>query len=176
MPFSWLLKPLESIAIELGGTFGSLGRQDERSVFFDKTNAIKVAPVICYESIFSEYVTDYIKQGANFITIITNDGWWGDTPGYKQHLAYAKLRAIETRKPIVRSANTGISCFIDPLGNISLQTEYWKEAAIFCKIKPNSYQTMYVQFGDLFSFASLIITILLCIYIIFLRFKKLSKK
>jgi apolipoprotein N-acyltransferase len=172
MPFSWLLKPLESVAIQLGGTFGSLGKQNERSVFFDKKNAIKIAPVICYESIFSEYVTEYVKQGANFIAIITNDGWWGNTPGYRQHLAYAKLRAIETRKPIVRSANTGVSCFIDPLGNISQQTDYWKEAAIFGKIIPNSYQTFYVQFGDFISLISLIISIILLAYFIFLVIRK----
>ena len=171
MPFSWLLKPLESVAIQLGGTFGSLGKQNERSIFIDKINAIKVAPVICYESIFSEYVTEYVKQGANFIAIITNDGWWGDTPGYKQHFAYAKLRAIETRKPIVRSANTGISCFIDPLGNVTHQTEYWKEAAIFTKIKPNSYQTVFVQFGDVISLLSLIFSFLLIVYLIYLRLK-----
>jgi apolipoprotein N-acyltransferase len=172
MPFSWLLKPLESLALQLGGTFGSLGRQDERSIFFDKQNAIKVAPVICYESIFSEYVTEYVKKGAHFIAIITNDGWWGNTPGYKQHFAYAKLRAIETRKPIVRSANTGISCFINPLGEVTHQTEYWKEAAIISKIQPNSYQTIFVEFGDWISLSSLIISLFLVAYAIFIRIKK----
>jgi apolipoprotein N-acyltransferase len=172
MPFSWLLKPLESLALQLGGTFGSLGRQDERSVFFDKQNAIKVAPVICYESIFSEYITEYVKKGAHFIAIITNDGWWGNTPGYKQHFAYSKLRAIETRKPIVRSANTGISCFINPLGEVTHQTEYWKEAAIISKIQPNSYQTIFVEFGDWISLSSLIISLFLVAYAIFIRIKK----
>ena len=176
MPFAWLLKPLENFALELGGTFGSLGKQNDRSNFFDKNNAIKVAPVICYESIFSEYVIDYIKNGANFIAIITNDGWWGDTPGYKQHLAYAKLRAIETRKPVIRSANTGVSCFINTIGETSQETEYWKEAAIFCKIQPNTYQTVFVQFGDLISKSSLLITLFLIAYPIFMRVKKGSKK
>jgi apolipoprotein N-acyltransferase len=176
MPFAWLLKPLENFALQLGGTFGSLGKQNDRSNFFDKNNAIKVAPVICYESIFSEYVIDYIKNGANFIAIITNDGWWGDTPGYKQHLAYAKLRAIETRKPVIRSANTGVSCFINTIGETSQETEYWKEAAIFCKIHPNTYQTVFVQFGDLISKSSLLITLFLIAYPIFMRVKKGSKK
>ncbi len=174
MPFSWLLKPLESLALQLGGTFGSLGKQNERTIFFDKSYAIKVAPVICYESIFSEYITDYIKNGANFIAIITNDGWWGDTPGYKQHLAYAKLRAIETRKPIVRSANTGISCFINSLGETEQETNYWKEAAIYGKIKPNTFQTFFVQFGDLISKSSLLISFFLIAYSIFRSIKKRS--
>ena len=66
-----------------------------------------VAPVICYESIFGEYVGEYIRNGAALIFIITNDGWWRDTPGYKQHLIYGGLRAIETRRSIARSANFG---------------------------------------------------------------------
>ena len=156
MPFPWLLKPLEDYAIKLGGTFGSLGTQKERTTFLNKKNAIKVAPVICYESVYPEYVTGYVKNGANFIAIITNEGWWGETPGYKQHLAYGALRAIETRKPIVRSANTGVSCFIDEQGVLSQQTPYWEEAVINATVYPNTYQTFFVRFGDLIAKAALV--------------------
>lgn len=156
MPFPWLLKPLEEYAINLGGTFGSLGIQKERIAFLNKKNAIKVAPVICYESVYPEYVTKYINNGANMIAIITNDGWWGETPGYKQHLAYGALRAIETRKPIVRSANTGVSCFIDERGVLSQQTPYWEEAVINASVYPNTYKTFFVRFGDLIAKASLV--------------------
>lgn len=156
MPFPWLLKPLEEYAINLGGTFGSLGIQKERIAFLNKRNAIKVAPVICYESVYPEYVTKYINNGANMIAIITNDGWWGETPGYKQHLAYGALRAIETRKPIVRSANTGVSCFIDEKGVLSQQTPYWEEAVINASVYPNTYKTFFVRFGDLIAKASLV--------------------
>ncbi|MBK6836412.1 MAG: apolipoprotein N-acyltransferase [Bacteroidetes bacterium] len=156
MPFPWLLKPLEDYAIKLGGTFGSLGTQKERIAFLNKKNAIKVAPVICYESVYPEYVTGYIKNGANFIAIITNDGWWGETPGYKQHLAYGALRAIETRKPIVRSANTGVSCFINEQGVLSQQTPYWEEAVIQSTIYPNTFETFFVRFGDFLAKAALV--------------------
>lgn len=148
MPYSFLFKPLEKLTIDLGGTSGSLGLQEEREIFTSTDAKFKAAPVICYESVYGSYVGDYIKLGANFIAIITNDGWWEDTPGYKQHLAYARLRAIECRKPIVRSANTGISCFIDEMGNISQATEWWKEAVISDTIIVNNEHTLYVKWGD----------------------------
>lgn len=74
--FSALLKPLENLAIDLGGTMGSLGTQDERTVFKSQAGKHCPAPVICYESIYSDYLTAYIRNGANLIFIITNDGWW----------------------------------------------------------------------------------------------------
>jgi len=148
MPFPSIFKYIEKFAIDLGGTGGSLGVQDERSVFNSLNDNTKIAPVICYESIYGEYVSDYINNGANAIFIITNDGWWGDTPGYKQHLRYGRLRAIETRKSIARSANTGISCFIDQRGDISQATNWWVPAIIEGEIKVNDQKTFYTKHGD----------------------------
>ncbi|MGZ3862829.1 MAG: apolipoprotein N-acyltransferase [Bacteroidia bacterium] len=148
MPYPAFFKPLEKLTIDLGGTSGSLGTQEERTVFFNKDKTVGVAPVICYESVFGEYVTEYIKKGANMIFIITNDGWWRDSPGYRHHLNYAKLRAIETRKPIARCANTGISCFIDARGEISQATKWWEPAVIEASLTPNNEQTFYIRFGD----------------------------
>jgi len=118
IPFPRLFKPLEKFSINLGGTVGSLGEQEERTVFTSANGLIKAAPIICYESVYGEYVTDYVKNGANILCVITNDGWWRDTPGYRQHFNYACLRAIETRRSIVQSANTGISGFINQRGEI----------------------------------------------------------
>ena len=172
MPYPAFFKPLEALAIKLGGTFGSLGTQEERKVFFNKNKTIGVAPVVCYESIFGEYVTDYISNGANIIFIITNDGWWRDTPGYKQHLAYARLRAIETRKQIARSANTGISCVVDELGDLHAEQAWWKEGYIMANLNPNSELTFYVKYGDVFSKVASALTFILIGYSIFLRFRK----
>lgn len=172
MPFPTLFKPLESLAIDLGGTMGSLGIQDERTVFFSHNKQVGIAPVICYESVFPDYIGDYIRNGANFIFIITNDGWWENTPGHRQHLAYAKLRAIETRKEIARCANTGISCFITPYGKIEQATPYWEEAVITKQMKAHTGLTFFVQFGDLISYSSSILAILLVIWSQVLRFKK----
>lgn len=146
MPYPAVFGFLGKLAIDLGGMSGSLGTQDERTVFTGKEG---IAPVVCYESIYGEYVGDYIKNGAALIFIITNDGWWRDTPGYKQHLLYGRLRAIESRRSIARSANTGISCFINERGDFSQETEWWKPAVIKASINSNSEKTFYTKFGDI---------------------------
>jgi apolipoprotein N-acyltransferase len=172
MPFPWLLSPLEGLAIEMGGTFGSLGIQNERSVFTDKLTSTNVAPIICYESVYSDFVTEYVRKGANIIFIITNDGWWGNSPGHIQHLNYAKLRAIENRLQIARSANTGISCFINEFGEISDATNYWEEAVIEKDLYKNNSPTFYSRFGDLLAYSCVVIFILAILLAILLKFKK----
>ena len=146
MPFAPLLQHIKSLSIDLGGISGSLGSQKERSVFYSKQAT--VAPIICYESVYGEYVLEYIRRGADMLTIITNDGWWKDTPGYRQHLAYASLRAIETRRAIARSANTGISGFIDANGNISEATEWWQSAVISTELPTYQGITFYTLYGN----------------------------
>lgn len=136
---------------DLGGTSGTLGRDKERVALPDAQHYYIAAPVICYESIYSDYITEYIRKGSNLLTIMTNDGWWDDSPGYKQHMNYARLRAIETRRWIARSANTGISCFIDPAGRI-YQPQPWATAAsIKMNIEPLQSLTFFVQHGDYLS-------------------------
>jgi len=164
MPFPALLKPLEGLAIDMGGTMGSLGIQDDRAVFFDTGSKTGIAPVVCYESVYADYVAEYIRKGAGFIFIITNDGWWKDTPGYIQHLNYARLRAIENRRQIARCANTGISCFIDEYGTISEATKWWEEAVIEKNLKPAKKLTFFSRFGDLISYSAVTISILLILW------------
>ncbi len=143
IPFGGLLKPL---IMNFGGTSGGLGRQANREVF---TNGIgKAAPVICYESIYGDFMTGYMREGANFIAIITNDGWWGNTSGHKQHWNYAKLRAIESRKAVARSANTGISGFISQRGETINRTNYDEMIALKSSIHLNNELTFYDQHGD----------------------------
>lgn len=167
MPFPALLKPLENLAINMGGTMGSLGTQAERGVFYaGETCGATIAPVICYESIFSDYTTAYRRKGANTIFIITNDGWWDDSPGYKQHLQYARLRAIENRCEIARCANTGISCFVDQYGNLSQETAWWQEAVITKSLSKNDRLTFFARFGDLLAYTSVCISLLLILWYI----------
>ena len=133
---------------QFGGTTGGYAKDSASVVFQNADNPFASAPIICYESIYGEYVASYVQKGANLLTIITNDGWWGNTPGHKQHLAFAKLRAIETRKWIARSANTGISAVIDSYGNI-LETQPWDKAAtIKANIPVTDVKTYYVKHGD----------------------------
>jgi len=171
MPFRWLFKYFEQYAIELGGTTGSLGTQDERTVFADKYYGLKIAPAICYESIYSDFMSEYVRKGAEAIAIITNDGWWQNTPVHRQHLSYAKLRAIESRKQIIRCANTGISCFIDEYGNISQAQPYWEFGVINADVSLNDGKTLFVRTGDIISYVSAFSAISLLLYALFLRIK-----
>src|SRR5690606_23055221 len=97
LPFGEALAFMKPLFQHFGGTTEGYGKQSEPSVLYS-SSGIGAAPVICYESIWGNYVSDYINKGAQFIAIITNDGWWGNTSGKDQHLQYAKLRAIETRR------------------------------------------------------------------------------
>ena len=83
------------------------------------------------------------------MTIITNDALWGNTPGYRQHLSYASLRAIETRRAIARCANTGISAIISPSGEITQPTPWWEPAVIEGYIPLRDDITFFVEHGDI---------------------------
>jgi apolipoprotein N-acyltransferase len=142
---------MNSLFESFGGSAGSLGRDAHRTVFADKQHYFFAAPIICYESVYGDFVTEYVRKGANLLTIITNDGWWGNTQGYRQHMNYARLRAIETRRWIARSANTGISCFIDPVGRIFQPQPWDTKAVIKMNVEAVQQQTFFVRHGDYLS-------------------------
>lgn len=131
----------------LGGVMGRCIGQEEISLLH--AGEVPVGCAVCYESVYGEYYTDYIRKGARAMTIITNDAWWGDTPGYRQHLSYASLRAIETRRAIARSANTGISAIISPSGEILQPTPWWEPAVIKGRIPLRDDITFFVSHGDI---------------------------
>ncbi len=147
MPFGAILKPIEKYAIDLGGTSGSLGVSTEPVLFNIKPNAF-VAPIICYESVYGEFVGNFLNQSPSFIAVITNDDWWFDSPGYKQHFSYARLRAIESRRSVIRSANTGVSGVIDFKGEVLQSTNFYEKTAINASIPLNNIWTYYAKNGD----------------------------
>jgi apolipoprotein N-acyltransferase len=148
MPYPEYLGFLRKLTIRLGGTFRSNGVQEFRENLYSLDDSTGVAPVICYESIFGEFVTDYIKEDAGFIFVITNDGWWGDTPGYRQHHSYSRLRAIENRRSVARSANTGITSLINQKGQVLQHTNYWEPDALRGELNVNEAFTFYTRHGD----------------------------
>jgi apolipoprotein N-acyltransferase len=161
-PFKKALFFLEPLIESLDGTTAGLGVQTKRTSFTsEKAN---IAPVICYESVFGEYFNGYIRDGnAQAAFIMTNDGWWDNTAGHRQHLFYASLRAIETRRSIARSANTGISAFLNQRGDILQATRYDEPIAIRAKITLNDQETFYVKWGDFIARIALFISIIFCL-------------
>ena len=157
MPFPKILDPLAKIAVNLGGTSGSLGSENYINSFLVNTSL--VTPLICYESVYGD-----IGLGeTNLLAIITNDGWWKNTAGYKQHLNYARLRAIEQRKSVVRSANTGISSVINSRGDV-LQKSNWDEVVCMqANVPLINTSTFYSQFGDYIGRLSVFIAIIFLI-------------
>ena len=159
MPSWWIMRMFKNSAIDLGGTVGTLKKDTEaRTLSFDNH---RVGTLICYESVFGEYVTEFVKKGADMLFVITNDGWWGNSPGHKQHLEFSKLRAIETRRSVARSANTGISGFINQRGDIIEQSKYWEQTALRNTIKTNDKLTFYVRYGDFIYKVAVFMTMLL---------------
>lgn len=165
MPFDFL----EKLSINLGGTSGSLGSSSE-PVNFSLNNGIQIAPLICYESIFGDYACEFVNKGANVLAVITNDGWWGNSPGYKQHLLYGAIRCIETRREMIRSANTGVSAHIDAYGHIKQPTGYRERTAFACSVQPYSSLTFYVRNGNLIGKTASLMAVLLLLSSLVRRF------
>ncbi|MES2417164.1 MAG: apolipoprotein N-acyltransferase [Bacteroidota bacterium] len=164
MPFPKLFSFLAPVFENLGGSVSGWGWQENPGVFYSQSG-VGVAPVICYESIWGSWVGESVKNGAQFIAIITNDGWWGNTSGKDQHFMYAKLRAIETRRWVARSANTGISGFINQRGDVVKQTKWWTGTALKENINLNDKLTFYVNNGDLLAKLMAILATILALII-----------
>ena len=158
LPF--FLHFLDSWFEKFGGTTAGYTGQDERTILNETNHSYRIAPVVCFESIYGEFVSLYVRDGADVIAIITNDGWWGDTPGYHQHESYARLRAIETRRWVVRSANTGVSCIIDPWGSITESRPWAQAATIKAAVQATQGRTFYVRYGDCISKIALVLAAL----------------
>lgn len=136
------------------------------------SETIPVGCAVCYESVYGEYCTEYVRGGARLMAVITNDAWWGDTPGYVQHLSYASLRAIETRRWIARSANTGISAIIDPSGKVVSRTSWWQPEVLKGKVGLSDEQTFFVRHGDFIGRLSTLMAVLILLATLVRRFAR----
>jgi len=146
-PFYGMMKPLQSFIESSGGFFGRYGTAPAETVFRLNDSTL-MAPLICFESVYGYQLTKQIKQGAGFIVLLTNDGWWNTSGGYQQHLHYARLRCIESGRWMVRAANTGVSAIIDHQGHIVRQTNYGQKEVIAADVAVYSGMTLYARLGD----------------------------
>jgi apolipoprotein N-acyltransferase len=133
--------------IDLGGISGQLGWGEGAKVF--ENDGLKLGPAICYEALYGEYFTGFARCGAEVMAVISNDGWWGNTPGHKRLFDFSRLRAIESRRAIARSANTGISGFISPRGTtIGERLEWNEEGVLTTLVELRDDMTIYTRYGD----------------------------
>ncbi len=142
----------------------SVGRQSARKPFVSK-DSVSVVPIVCYESIYGEFLGEYVNKGAGLFFIITNDAWWGNTPGHLQHFHYARLRAVEHRKCIARAANTGISGFIDQKGNIIAQSEYNTPCSMRKTVLYNNKPTLYSLMGDMIGLIAIVASVIFGLFL-----------
>jgi apolipoprotein N-acyltransferase len=152
-PFVEQLQYLPIPGVDWGGISG-FGRGNSPTVF-DADGTI-IPAVICYDSVFPDWVRRFVIQGAGLITVITNDGWWGNTSGHIQHYDFARLRAIENRRSVVRSANNGISGMILANGDVHSKTTYWTQDVLLLDVPVYSDFTFYTRYGDLIGYFCLL--------------------
>ncbi len=167
LPYGFLFSWAEPLFKKFGGTVGGLGGQPKPTAFTSDDDTKIVAPVICYESIYGDYCRGYVQAGAEALFVVTNDGWWGDTPGYQQHRAFGRLRAIELRRSVVRAANTGSSCFINQRGDVEQVTNYAVDGVIRSRIELNKAVTFYAEYGEIIGFSALFLAGLLLLSYLF---------
>jgi apolipoprotein N-acyltransferase len=121
----------------------------------------KFGTVICFEVIFPDLVRRFVKEGAQWMTTITNDAWFGDSSAPYQHFSMVVFRAVENRVPFARAANTGVSGFIDRTGRIQTAGPIFVEAALADTLRLRTQTTFYTRTGDVFAYACVIITLLM---------------
>jgi apolipoprotein N-acyltransferase len=167
---SWLRSAGEMFAIDLGGEVGQLGYGTEQKPF--EHNGKKVAPAICYEGLYGNHMAEFVRNGAEALFVVSNDGWWGNTPGHKYLFKFCRLRAIETRRDVARSANTGVSGFITMQGEDVNRLEWDKRGVLTADIRLNEEQTFYTKYGDYIARLSLYIAALCLLYFVAYTAKK----
>jgi apolipoprotein N-acyltransferase len=145
----------EIVGDQVPGDF-AVGRE---AVVFRLTNSqVRVAPLICFEDTLGELTRQFVLRGANLLANVTNDGWFLHSAGSQQHLANAIFRCIETRRPMARAANTGVTCFIDQFGRVR-QTLRDGRGSTFIEgvltgtieVPTTAEFTFYTRHGDLFA-------------------------
>ncbi len=174
-PYPTLFKFLSFLSLNLGGYVGNYASQAEREAFPSAGGRFHIGTAICYEAIYGEFYTEYITKGANVMAVISNDGWWGNTAGYRNLLHFSSLRAIETRRSIARSANTGISAVINQRGEIEARTAWWERCYLKGTINANDTLTFYVKHGDYLGRIATFVLLLILLYTftqLFLRKKE----
>lgn len=171
MPFVQHLSFLGKYSLELGGYNGTYSNQNTVDSFL-KSDSTEIIPIVCFESVFGDYCAQRVNNKPGFICLITNDGWWKNSLGYKYHFNFSRLRAIENRRQIIRVANNGISALINTKGEVELKTQWWEKTILEGDIKLYSRKTFYSTHGDYIGRITAFFAILL---LIFVKIRRISQ-
>lgn len=162
IPFQKFLDFLGKLSIDMGGVSGSMRRGPGAMVFRSPlADSLVKGILICFESAYGEYAARMVRKGAEMLIVISNDGWFRDTGAYRQHLRMSQIRAVETRRSIIRAANTGISCHISPTGEIGERTGWFEEGTLLTRAGRSNDITFYAAYGDYAGRTALFFSILL---------------
>jgi apolipoprotein N-acyltransferase len=152
VPYVDSFPALEHLAIQIGAGDG-VSPGNEATVFSLHTrqgDEVRIATGICYEALFSAQIADLVRNGAQVIALITNEGWFSRTHGEYQLAAFSRLRSIETRRAVARTANTGITWFVDPLGRVQEEAPWWSEQQLAGRVSLSDELSLYVRYPDYF--------------------------
>lgn len=141
-----------------------IGREQYTLKVENKGKTAEIGSVICIESIYPDFVAGFVREGAQILSIITNDAWYDYTIGPEQHYQIAAMRAIETRRYIARCANTGVSGIISPSGKSILRANQYEQVGIAASIPLLSENSLYVQFGDVFAILVFAVALLFVLF------------
>ena len=167
---TWVFDVLRFLVVDLGGTLGQIGKGTHATAF--EHNGVTMGPAICYEGLYGDFYGGFVRDGAQFMAIVSNDGWWEDTPGYKHLFTISRLRAIEHRRAVARSANTGRSGFIAPDGSVG-ETLGWEERGVLTAEVPLfDRQTVYTRYGDWVARMACFVAVLALLYAVVYRIKR----
>jgi len=161
----------EWIKWNVGITSWNVGKE---KTIFTLNDSTKIAGVICIESIYPDFVSSFVKKGAQLIVVVTNDSWYGYSSGPYQHKEISVLRAVENRRTLLRAANGGITCVIDPLGRTVSSTNLFTRDVLVSGAKLNDEMTFYTRFP--FVIPAFVCTISCCMMIFYFINKLFNKK
>lgn len=165
----WWFQSLSEL-IDLGGVSGQLGRSDKATVF--EKGGITAGPAICYEGLYGDWFARFVREGADVMLVMSNDGWWGNTPGHKRLFDFCRLRAIETRRAVARSANTGVSGFINSRGDVEQRLDWDERGVLSADVELSQRTTAYVTYGDWLGRMGLLLTFLGVMYFTAYRIRR----
>lgn len=171
LPFGEFIPFPEPIAGWMPAFVGNFERGDEYDLL--QFGDARAGVMICFESHFGAMSAEYVRRGADFLVEMTNDGYLGRTPVLRQHLANAVFRAIETRRPVVRVTNVGITAYIDENGQISGVADVYSEASrIWPVFRSDRGSTLYTRWGEWFGWLCSIAVLALLSIVYFSRRKQ----